>query len=54
MLTLNSPLKLDAAAIASPNLADRFDTDDLKRIGEMCWTGYDHDCLTDRPYQCIE
>ena len=46
MLTLNSPLKLDAAAIASPNLADRFDTDDLKRIGEMCWTGYDHDCLS--------
>lgn len=43
MLTLNNPLTLDDAAIKSPNLCDRFEADDLKRIGEECWAGYTRD-----------
>ena len=43
MLTLNNPLVLDKAAIASPNLVDRFDAQDLMRIGEECWAGYTRD-----------
>ena len=43
MLTLDSPLTLDRAAILSPNLCDRFEEDDLKRIGEACWSGYNRD-----------
>ena len=43
MLTLDSPIKLDAAAITSPNLCDEFDDADLKRIGEHCWAGYNRD-----------
>lgn len=43
MLTLNKPLVLDADAIKSPNLCDRFDLQDLKRIGEECWSGYNAD-----------
>lgn len=43
MLTLEKHIKLDASVCAAPNLTDRFDADDLKRIGEWCWTGYDRD-----------
>jgi len=43
MLNLNNPLKLNAKTMASPNLCDEFDADDLKRIGEECWSGYDRD-----------
>lgn len=43
MLNLDSYLKLDEAAISAPNLCDRFSDDDLKRIGEECWQGYDAD-----------
>lgn len=43
MLNLKGQLTLNAAAIASPNLCDQFDDDDLKRIGEECWSGYDRD-----------
>lgn len=43
MLKLNNTLTLDKAAILSPNLCDKFDDDDLKRIGEECWDGYDRD-----------
>lgn len=43
MLTLKSPLVLDAAAIKSPNLCDRFDPDDLNSIGSLCLDGYKRD-----------
>ena len=43
MLKLDSPIKLDSAAISSPNLCERFSADDLKRIGTECWEGYDRD-----------
>ncbi len=43
MLTLSAYLTLDSAAIKATNLCDRFSEDDLKRIGEECWTGYSHD-----------
>ncbi|MDZ4345070.1 MAG: hypothetical protein U1E51_21825 [Candidatus Binatia bacterium] len=43
MLRLNSPIKLDAAAIKATNLCDRFDDADLRHIGDECWTGYMHD-----------
>lgn len=40
MLNLDHHITIDAAAIKSPNLADRFDLDDLKRIGMYVWDGY--------------
>ena len=40
MLHLDTHLTLDAAAIKSPNLCDRFDRDDLDRIGNAVWDGY--------------
>jgi len=40
MLKLARPITLDTAAINSPNLCDRFDAEDLKRIGEECHSGY--------------
>lgn len=43
MLTLSGQLTLNAAAIKSPNLCDRFDDDDLKLIGEECHAGYERD-----------
>lgn len=43
MLQIDRPIKLDASAISSPNLCDRFELDDLKRIGEWCWGGYTRD-----------
>ena len=43
MLNLAKPIVLDARAIGSPNLCDRFDEDDLKRIGESCHEGYTRD-----------
>lgn len=43
MLTLDNLLVLDKAAIAAANLCDRFSAEDLVRIGEECWTGYDQD-----------
>lgn len=44
MLTkLEQPITLDAAAIKSSNLCDRFSETDLKRIGEECWAGYTRD-----------
>lgn len=42
-LNLDSPLTLDAEVAAAPNLTDRFGPDDLKRIGEVVWRGYDQD-----------
>ena len=43
MLKLDRPITLTAKVIASSNLCDLFTGDDLKRIGEECWTGYDRD-----------
>lgn len=43
MLELTSYLTLNEAAIKSPNLCDRFDETDLKRIGVDCKSGYDRD-----------
>ena len=43
MLNLINHLVLDAAAIRSPNLCDRFSDEDLKNIGIECWAGYDRD-----------
>lgn len=46
MLTLEQPLKLDAEAILSPNLCDRFTEADLARIGVECLEGYKRDELS--------
>lgn len=43
MLTLDQPITLDAAAIRSPNLCDRFTDEDLTRIGIECHAGYMRD-----------
>ncbi len=43
MLNIEHPIKLTAQAIASPNLCDLFDAEDLKRIGSECWAGYTRD-----------
>lgn len=40
MLTLDQNLTLNAAAINAPNLCDKFDDDDLRRIGQECHAGY--------------
>ena len=39
MLKLDSPLVLDAEAIASPNLCGRFTKTDLDNIGSECLAG---------------
>lgn len=43
MLELDSYLTLDASAINSPNLCDRFSEADCRRIGEWVWECYDRD-----------
>jgi len=43
MLKLDAPLVLDAAAIRSPNLCERFSDDDLTAIGIECAQGYARD-----------
>lgn len=43
MLELDGRLKLDREAIQAPNLTDRFEPDDLKKIGLYVWEGYDRD-----------
>lgn len=43
MLKIETEFKLDAAAIKSPNLCDRFTDKDLVSIGEYVWHGYDQD-----------
>lgn len=43
MLKLDSYLQFSNSVIQSPNLCDRFEDDDLKRIGEECWAGYTRD-----------
>lgn len=46
MLDLREPLKLDAAAISSPNMCDLFDPADLQNIGIECAAGYARDCFS--------
>lgn len=46
MLRLDQYIKLDAAAIASPNLCDKFSLSDLKRIGIECHEGWKRDELS--------
>lgn len=43
MLTLDKHIKLDDKVCRAPNLTSRFDSQDLKRIGDWCWDGYDRD-----------
>lgn len=43
MLELDSYITLDAAAVASPNLCDRFSDEDLKRIGYWVSDCYERD-----------
>jgi len=40
---IEHPIQLDASAIAAANLTDRFDPEDLKRIGAECKQGLDRD-----------
>jgi len=43
MLKLDSPITLNEKAWLSPNLCDRFSSDDLTRIGIECHAGYERD-----------
>jgi chaperonin GroES len=43
MLNIDQHITLDAAAITASNLCDRFSDDDLARIGQECWRGWDAD-----------
>lgn len=43
MLTLSHHITLDKSAILSANLCDRFEDEDLKRIGEVCLNRYQRD-----------
>lgn len=42
-LNLDYHLRLDDSVAKSPNLASRFTDQDLTRIGETCWDGYESD-----------
>lgn len=43
MLNLEIKLTIDEATVAAKNLTDRFDDDDLKRLGDWIVAGYDRD-----------
>jgi len=43
LLKLKTTLTIDKDLINSPNLADRFDKEDLEAIGQVVWEGYDRD-----------
>lgn len=43
MLELNTKLKLDKDTIESPNLCERFTKEELDKIGEYVWDGYNRD-----------
>lgn len=45
-LQLDKFIKLDLAAIQSPNLVDRFSERDLAAISEFCWEGYKKDLFS--------
>jgi len=46
VLTLTKHIKLDKEALTSPNLADRFEPEDLKRVGLWAQDGYRRDLGT--------
>lgn len=46
MLNLENHITLDKQTIESPNLVDRFNEDDLKKIGERCWEDYKVDVIS--------
>lgn len=43
MLTLDQHITINADAIKSPNLCDKFSDEDLKRLGNAVWAGYTSD-----------
>src|SRR5258708_1130144 len=43
MLSLKKHLSFNEDAVSAPNLCDRFEKDDLDRIGNMVWEAYDKD-----------
>ncbi len=43
MLRLSRHIELDADAVLSPNLCERFELSDLDKIGECVWAGYQRD-----------
>ena len=43
MMEFTNSLKIDKKTIDSPNLADRFDEDELKALGNHVWEGYSRD-----------
>lgn len=43
MLELETKIRLDKAAVLSPNLCGRFTAEDLAKIGEVVWEGFDQD-----------
>jgi chaperonin GroES len=43
-LELEHKIQIDPRTALSPNLTHRFGKDDLARIGEVVWSGYDRDC----------
>lgn len=43
MLELDAKLKINKDLIQAPNLTDRFDEEDLTRIGKLVWEGYRRD-----------
>jgi len=43
MMNLSTKLTLDKETIESPNLVSKFNDEDLKHIGEMCYEGYTKD-----------
>lgn len=43
MLNLDSKITLNLATIKAKNICDKFSEEDLQRIGNYVWTGYDQD-----------
>lgn len=50
MLNISKHIKIDEDTINSPNLCDRFDTEDLKVIGEKVWDFYQTDLKSREPW----
>ena len=42
-LELDNYITLNEKAWTSPNLADQFSVEDLRKIGDWCWECYDRD-----------
>ncbi|MDE2106521.1 MAG: hypothetical protein KGL39_55415 [Patescibacteria group bacterium] len=43
MIHLDNKIILNKDVIDSPNLCDRFSDEDLRKIGNLCWEGYNRD-----------